>query len=412
MSSAMEKVFSRRWRLLPFVCLLAALWAAGCRPANPIPAAAPSPSATQLPASTNTAVPTITATPTPTPSPTPTHTATPLPTATPTRIVLVDPGTPLPGDLDKISIGNAYAVSGIASFKVPNLTDLDWSPDGENLAAASYSGIAIYQALSRSKITDLDSPNGLISIDYSPRGSLLAAGHSFGSEEVGYAGNVDVWRVSTWEALGPILGGRQAVSEVAFSPDGKTLASAFTSATNADNRVVFWDTLRWEISGTLSTGAALKIAFSPDSKLLAVSPDRYAVQIWRLADNKLLQTLHTSFTGAVNSMVFSPDGSTLATGHYDGEIRLWNALTGELKLILKTEGVVESLSFNPDGTLLASGEGVPTNTVRLWDIEIAEMVRALEIHEHGVISLSFSPDGRILASGSYDGTVWLWGVRP
>jgi WD40 repeat protein len=395
---------------LPVVCLLLAMWLGGCRSVDINPAATPTPSATLIPANTDTPAPTATLTPTVTP--TPTNTATPLPTATPTSLALVEPGTPVPGELPPIAIDNAYAVSGIASFKAPNLSDLDWSPSGENLAAATHSGITIYEALSRVILAELDTPTGLVSIDYSPRGTLLAAGHQFGSEEVGYAGNVDVWRVSSWESLGPILGGRQAVSEVAFSPDGKRLASVFTSANPDDNRVVFWDTQRWEISGTLSTGAVMRIAFSPDSKLLAVSPDRYAVTIWNLVNNQRLQTLHTSFTGAVNSMAFSPDGSTLATGHYDGEIRLWNPQTGELKQVLKSTGVVESLAFNPDGTLLASGEGVPTNTVRLWDVEIAQVVRSLETHDHGVISLSFSPNGRLLASGSFEGAVWLWGVRP
>lgn len=395
---------------LPAACLLLVAWLAGCR-FDDIPlAATPSPTGTPTAAISDTPAPTPT--PTPTASATPTVTPTPLPTATSTPLALVEPGTPLPGELAPIKVDNAYAVSGIASLKASDLADLDWSPDGENLAAASHSGITVYDTRSRAVLTQLDTPTGLVSIDYSPRGALLAAGHRFGSEASGFAGNVDVWRVSSWESLGPILGGRQAVSEVAFSPDGKRLGSVFTSPNPDDNRVVFWDTQRWEISGTLSTGATHRIAFSPDSKLLAVSPDRYAVTIWRLADNQRLQTLHTSFTGAVNSMAFSPDGSTLATGHYDGEIRLWNPLTGDLKQVLKSTGVVESLDFNSDGTLLASGEGVPSNAVRLWDIELSQLARTLELHQHPVVSLSFSPDGRLLASGSFDGTIWMWGVRP
>jgi WD40 repeat protein len=111
-------------------------------------------------------------------------------------------------------------------------------------------------------------------------------------------------------------------------------------------------------------------------------------------------------------MAFSPDGVTLATGHYDGEIRLWNTQNGELRQVLATSGVVESLAFSPDGSLLASGEGTGSNQVRLWDIEVGQLVRILDSHERPVVSLAFSPDGRQLASGDYAGTVWLWGVRP
>ena len=111
-------------------------------------------------------------------------------------------------------------------------------------------------------------------------------------------------------------------------------------------------------------------------------------------------------------MAFSPDGTTLATGHYDGEIRLWNAQTGELRQVIPTDGVVESLAFSPDGSVLASGESTGSNQVRLWDIEIGQLVRILDSHGNPLESLAFSPDGRLLASGSVDGTVWLWGLRP
>ncbi len=401
---------SEKYYLHTWISLLVLL-AAGCGLALPTRQPTPSPSPSRTPTATPTSTPLPTATNTPLPSPT--STPTPLPTATPTALVLAEQGTPLPaGELVPISFANAAMVSGLARFKVDTLTDLDWSPDGESLAVASYRGISIFDALSRSQTAALDTLPGITSIDFNPRGSLLAVGHRFGSEQEGFAGSANIWRVSSWEPLGPVLTAEQAVNQVAFSPSGGSLASALISAVYEDNQVVFWDTLGWEISRTLKTGTVQNIAFSPDGLLMAASPDRYAVEVYRLLDGELLQKLHTSFTGAVNALVFSPNGTLLATGHYDGEIRLWNPQTGELLHILAADGVVESLAFNQDGTILAAGTGIKDNTVELWDVEVAQRLRILEGHPHPVVSLEFSPGGAMLASGSFDGSVWLWGIRP
>lgn len=401
---------SEKHLLRPCLCVLVLL-ATGCGLALPTRHPTPNPQPSQTPTATYTSTPQPTATFTPTPSPT--STPTPLPTATPTTLVLAEPGTPLPaGELVPISFGNAAAVSGLARLQVETLSDLEWFPDGESLAIAGYQDITIFDALSRSQTAALDTLPGITSIDFNPRGSLLAVGHRFGSEQEGFAGRVDVWRAASWEPLGPVLTAEQAVNQVAFSPAGSSLASALVSAVYEDNQVVFWDTLGWEISRTLKTGTALNIAFSPDGLLMAASPDRYAVEVFRLLDGARLQKLHTSFTGAVNALAFSPNGSILATGHYDGEVRLWNPQTGELLHILASDGVVESLAFNPDGTILAAGMGIKSNTVELWDVEVAQRLRILEGHPHPVVSLEFSPGGSILASGSFDGSVWLWGIRP
>ncbi len=330
-----EKYYLRFW-----FCWLVLL-AAGCGLVLPTPQPTSTPSPSLTPTATHTTTPIPTATYTPLPSPT--STPTPLPTATPTALVLAEQGTALPaGELVPVGFANAAMVSGLANFKVNSLTDLDWSPDGKSLAIAGVRGITIFDALSRNQIATLDTLPGITSIDFNPRGSLLAVGHRFGSEQESFAGSVNIWRASSWEQLGPVLTAEQAVSQVAFSPSGGSLASALLSAVYEDNQVVFWDTLGWEISRTLKTGSVQAIAFSPDGLLMATSPNRYAVDVYRLLDGVRLRQLHTSFTGAVNALAFSPNGTVLATGHYDGEIRLWNPQTGDLLHILRTDGVVES----------------------------------------------------------------------
>ena len=288
-----------------------------------------------------------------------------------------------------------------------------WATDGQILAVANSNFISLVDIQTRSQEEIIETANGLKSIAFIPSGGLLASGNNLGSESTGITGSVDFWETPDWSPVKPHFKDERGVSEVAFSPDSVWFAAAFTSLEPLyDGSVKFWDTASWEITRTLTTGTVLDIAFSPDGQRLATTPDRYAIQMWRVDSDILLYTKHTSFTGAVNAIVFSPDGQNLATGHYDGEIRIWGAANGELLQIIETDSVIESLAYSPDGTVLASGDGYFDHDVRLWDTTAGQLLRTLEGHTHAVGSLTFSPDGQFLASGSYDGNVRLWGVRP
>lgn len=406
------------WRRLPvFLTLLVVL--AGCsfpfglpRPTQ-TPTAAPSPTLTSLPPSPSPLPPTPSPVPPPA-SPTPSTALTPSPSPTlfPTSAVLAEAGTPLPEELESITSDNAAFVSALATWREDTVTDLTWAPDSRTLAVARYSGVSLYDAYTRAQLRTLDTLEGVISIAYSPRNDFLATGNRFGSEGEGYAGNVDLWRVAEWTPLGVFYQDTRAVSKVAFSPTGNAFAAAFTSQDYLQNTVVVWDTTTWGITRTLITGTVLDIAFSPDARLVATTPDRYAVRIWQLRDGRLLHRLYSSFSGAVNSLAFSPDGASLATGHYDGVIQIWDVGKGQVLQKFQANGVVESLAFSPDGSVLASGQSYTDNAVLLWEAATGQLLHTLSGHEHAVDVLAFSPDGAMLASGSYDGSLRLWGVRP
>ena len=331
---------------------------------------------------------------------------------TPTAGSLVEAGTPLPAGLVEIGHQNASRLRRLAEFHEASAAGLAWSLDGETLAVATVSGIALYDVRGNARLRFLEAGQRVVDLAFSPDGRWLISAVRRGSERQGYAGDLVLWRGPEWRSLGVLYGTPRALSSLGFTPNGQTLLAAFTSLVEAENSVDFWSTRTWEITGTLHTGPVLEVAISPDGRWLASMPNRYAARLWELDKLTLVHTLHTSFTGAINSLVFSPDGGALATGHYDGAIRLWDAARGELLRTFQTQGVVECLAFSPDGRLLATGESFDAPLVRLWAADTGELLHTLEGHTHGVEELAFSPQGDLLVSASYDGQVLVWGLPP
>ncbi|WP_414587721.1 NB-ARC domain-containing protein [Scytonema sp. PCC 10023] len=239
---------------------------------------------------------------------------------------------------------------------------------------------------------------GVMSVAFSPDGKFLATGHT--------NGEIRLRQVTDGKQVLSCKEHINWVTSLAFSPDGNTLASA-----SSDYTVKLWDVATGQCLQTLQghDNEVWSIALSPDGNTLASGSLDHTIRLWsvRTGECKRIFQGHTNW---VVSVAFSPDGQTLASGSSDDTLRLWDVSTGECKRIFQghSDGI-RSVTFSPDGQTLASAS--EDHTVKLWDVNTGECLKTFQGHSSWVCSVAFSPQGDILASGSYDQTVKLWSVN-
>jgi WD40 repeat protein len=225
------------------------------------------------------------------------------------------------------------------------------------------------------------------------------------AEDLAAAGSGDPGKAP--DALVAVLGDSRLkhwtfVTSVAFSPDGKSLASA-------DNIgwVVLWETATGRARLTLrdraSGGGPTTVAFSPDGKLLASGLDQ-RILLWDTATGQEKRTMQGNV--GVKCLAFSPDGKTLAADGADGTILLFDLDTGKPgRTIARHKARVVALAFGPDGKVLASGS--EDRTAKLLDVASGQELRSVDGYSGWYGGVAFSADGKTLATAGAD-AVKLW----
>jgi len=327
-----------------------------------------------------------------------------------------------------------------------------FSPEGTRVAAATLNGLQVWSYTpNTAEPLILDEDQALLTIPeggagiFSPDGKWLAS-LSFGIS----SGNaINLWDATTGQNLLTMTGHTDWLGGLAFSPDGKRLASTSLDGTvriwslspgqetvtvsgpgagygtrvvynpngkefatnGGDGTATIWDAETGALRLRLSAHdeEVMSMAFGPDGKHFATGSLDATAIVWDTDTGQKLLTLSGHEAG-VRDIAFSPDGSLIATGGFDGTARIWDAANGaELTKITGHAGIVPGVAFSPDGTQLATAS--TDGTAKIWDVKTGEQIFTLAGHTSGVVDIAYSPNGEKIATASSDTTAKIWDAR-
>ncbi len=231
------------------------------------------------------------------------------------------------------------------------------------------------------------------SVAFSPNGKQIAS--------AGFDGTVRIWDIRTGRTIQTLEGHIRRVESVAFSPDGTRIASA-----SADQTLKVWDAASGTDLITLQghIGELTSVAFSPDGRSLASASRDRTVKLWDIAKVQPTLTLR-GHTDEVTSVAFSPDGKRIVSASRDETVRLWDLPSGrETRAFTGHSDWVLCAAFSPDGKRIASADS--DGSVKVWDSQSGKQTLNLALRRGSVKSVIFSPDGTRIAAGASSVTVW------
>lgn len=292
------------------------------------------------------------------------------------------------------------------------VTDLAFSPDGSWLAAAGRDGSIHLWMMSKFEHSQFEQyaqpfpPKQILAehthrvhrLAFSPDGKQLAS--------AGGDSTIRLWQIATGQTVDVLHGHQAEVTDVVFNLDGSSLLSS-----SNDRSIRVWDAgsgRELHKLGSFTDGATSALDFSPDGGKLVSGSDDGSIRVWGMEKQECILKLQEQFS-YIFSVAYSPDGKTIASASLDRTICIWSAETGALQhRLMAHKSEVSSVAYHPTKPLLASASH--DQTVRLWDIQTGQAVQVLNSPSGALWSVAFSPDGTMVASCSSNSGVYLWSM--